>query len=343
MKLEDIARLAGVSKATVSSVLNGKSEKYRISAVTQARIRGIALEHAYQPNYSAAALRRGTTRSIGFVMPDFENRSYLRIAKRLEALARRAGYQLVIASSDDDVDTEMQAVNMLVSRGVDALVLASCTQDENGIYRTLMDKGTPIIALDRPLSNAFCSVLSDDRQGAFELVQSMELGDHSSKQPTAVLLGAKQDMRISRLREQGFLDGLAQVPGAKGHCVYGERFDVESGRQALQQTLEQLGGLPDVLMTTSFSLLEGVLKSLREDMQVAWKQSTSPPRLATFGDSRLLDLLPFPVNSMTQQYELIAESAWTLAKKAIENSYSAEQVVLKRVLKDRRKDWAAAE
>jgi LacI family fructose operon transcriptional repressor len=60
MKLEDIARLAGVSKATVSSVLNGRGEKYRISVVTQARIRGIALEHngvlgTFRPNVTLIA------------------------------------------------------------------------------------------------------------------------------------------------------------------------------------------------------------------------------------------------------------------------------------------------
>ncbi len=85
MKLSDIARLAGVSVTTASYVINGKAEQQRISPATVERVKAV-VEH----------------KTLGFILPDLENPSYARIAKLLEQGARSLGYQLLIASSDDD-------------------------------------------------------------------------------------------------------------------------------------------------------------------------------------------------------------------------------------------------
>ncbi|WP_416397084.1 LacI family DNA-binding transcriptional regulator [Allohahella sp. A8] len=341
MKLEEIARLAGVSKATVSSVLNGKAGKYRISTDTQEKVRAVALEHGYQANHSAAALRRGTSRSIGFIIPDFENRSYLRIAKHLETLSRAEGYQLVIASSDDDFEIELAAARMMVSRGIDALVVSSCTTEAETTYADIQQKGTPVVVLDRPIGSGFCSVLSDDRQGAFELVQSMSLDSPPTRVKDAVLIGAMPEMKISQLREQGFRAAVADIPKLQAHCCYGASFDIASAKVALDAARTQIGRTPDAIVTTSFSLLEGVMEALRSEMQVAWSKAVSPVRLATFGDSRLLDFLPFPVNSLSQQHEAVAEAAWRLVRKALEDDYQPETVVIARMLQNRWLTWAS--
>ncbi|WP_428243177.1 catabolite repressor/activator [Gynuella sp.] len=331
MKLEEIAKLAGVSKATVSSVLNGKATKYRISADTQARVLAIVEQYGYQPNYSAAALRRGSSNSIGFIVPDFENRSYLRIAKRLEALARSAGYQLIISSSDDNPQTELQAAKVLVARGVDALLVSSSLDNEASVYLDILQRGTPVIALDRPLPENFCNIISDDRQGAFELTRSLALDDIRH----IALFGAMKDLQVSRLREQGFMEAARQSPHVRAHCFYGPHFDAETGATLLQQTQQQLGHLPDAIITTSFSLLEGVIEGLQTHPDGNQVYTDSPIQLATFGNSRLLDFLPLTVNSLPQQYELIAESAWKLAKQSIDHQYQPQQVVVNRVLRKR--------
>ena len=79
MKLDEIARLAGVSRTTASYVINGKAKQYRVSDKT-VESDGRGQEHNYHPNAVAAGLRAGRTRSIGTVIPDLENTSYTRIA-----------------------------------------------------------------------------------------------------------------------------------------------------------------------------------------------------------------------------------------------------------------------
>lgn len=342
MKLEDIAKLAGVSKATVSSVLNGRAEKYRIKPETQARVRKIAEEHGYRPNHSAAALRRGRSHSIGFIIPDFENRSFLRIAKRLEALARDAGYQLIIASSDDSVETEINAARLLVARGVDALLVSSCLTGEAQEYAGITRQGTPVIGLDRPLPPSFSNIVSDDRQGALELTRSLALKGTE----TVLLLGAAPELEIGQQREAGFRQALAAYPGVEVHCAYASQFDAAPARLALQQAIKVIGRLPDAIITTSFRLLEGVFEYFQQEHEQSAKHSPlsgdSTLQLATFGNSRLLDFIPLQVNSLPQQYERIAESAWDLAWQAMQKPAEPRQVVIPRVLKRRRSTGGAS-
>lgn len=330
MTLAEIAKLAGVSKATASSVLNGKAEKYRISADTQARVLAVVEQNGYQPNHSAAALRRGSSQSIGFIVPDFENRSYLRIAKRLEALARAAGYQLIISSSDDDRETELQAARVLIARGVDALLVSSCLEGEAPLYEDFLRRGIPVIALDRPLPAPFSNVISDDRQGAFELTRSLPL----ARIRRAALLGALPSLQVSQAREQGFREALADYPAIAAECHYGPHFDAETGARLLRQLAAQ-GPLPDAILTTSFSLLEGVIDALRNDLHEQLPTTDDYPQLATFGNGRLLDFITLPVNSLPQQYDRIAEAAWDLARQAMQGDYPERQVVIARTLNRR--------
>lgn len=104
MKLSDIARLAGVSVTTASYVINGKAAQQRISSATVERVRAVVEAHGFTPNPQAAGLRSRHTRTLGFILPDLENPSYARIAKLLEQGARARGYQLLIASSDDEAN-----------------------------------------------------------------------------------------------------------------------------------------------------------------------------------------------------------------------------------------------
>ena len=101
MTLAEIARLAGVSRTTASYVINGKAEERRISPQTVERVMAVVRKHRYRVDAQAAALRRGSSRTLGLIVPDLENTSYARLAKRLERGAREQGYQLLIVGSDD--------------------------------------------------------------------------------------------------------------------------------------------------------------------------------------------------------------------------------------------------
>jgi LacI family fructose operon transcriptional repressor len=329
VNLSDIAKLAGVSKATVSSVLNGKAAKYRISQKTQDKVLKVVQENHYQPNHSAASLRSGKSFSIGLIVPDFENRSYLRIAKRLEALARKKGYQLIIASSDDDPATELESAQKLVSRGIDALMVSTCVTDA-GHYETIQHQGVPVIALDRALPDCFSNVISDDFDGGLQLTRALPLAQLSS----ITFIGAMPELSISKERERGFTAAVSGIGGLKSYLYYGSHFNPDSGKALLRRAFQEQGALPPAIVTTSYALLEGVISELQNEFGPGLNR-LEPIHLATFGDSRLLDFLPIPVVSLPQQYEKIAETAWHITEQAIENSCLPQRCIIKRNLNNR--------
>lgn len=309
MKLSDIARLAGVSVTTASYVINGKAEQQRISTITVERVRAVVEAHGFTPNPQAAGLRSRHTRTLGFILPDLENPSYARIAKQLEQGARAQGYQLLIASSDDQPDSERQLQQLFKARRCDALFVASCLPEDDDSYRQLQAKGLPVIGIDRSLDpSQFCSVVSDDEHASLQLTRSL-LDTHPAH---IALIGARPELSVSRARASGFDQALQGFRGrASQH--QGEAFSRECGRRLMSELLAELGRLPDALITTSYVLLQGVF-----DVLQTRPADSRSLQLGTFGDTQLLDFLPLPVNAMAQQHGLMAETALRLALAAVE-------------------------
>ncbi|KQQ67631.1 transcriptional regulator [Pseudomonas sp. Leaf127] len=323
MKLSDIARLAGVSVTTASYVINGKAEQQRISAATVERVRAVVDQHDFRPNPQAAGLRSRHSRTLGFILPDLENPSYARIAKLLEQGARARGYQLLIASSDDDPLSELQLLQLFRARRCDALLVASCLPASDDSYRQLQAKGLPIIAIDREMDpELFCSVVSDDQQASLQLTRSLL----QTRPRRIALIGARPELSVSRARAEGFRHALQ---GFAGEVIieHGDAFSRVCGQRLMSELQQRLGGLPDALVTTSYVLLQGVFDAL---------QPQAALRLGTFGDTQLLDFLPLPVNAMAQQHQLIADTALSLALAAIEhNQYQPGVHAITRTFKQR--------
>lgn len=329
MKLSDIARLAQVSVTTASYVINGQADKRRISAATVARVLEVVERHGYRPDQQAAGLRRGQSRCLGFILPDLENPSYARLAKLLEQRARATGYQLLIASSDDDPDCERQLLELFRSRRCDALIVASCLPQDDPIYPRLVTSGVPVIAVDRALDpTRICSVVSDDQQAGSLLTATL-----LSPPPRHIaLIGARGELPISQARERGFRQALAGFAGRISVC-HAEQFSRASGCQQMHALLDHPAGAPEALITTAYVLLEGVLDALQTQATPDFAEL----RLATFGDTQLLDFLPLRVNAISQQHERIAERVLTLAIAAIEqNHYQPGIEAIARLLKVRR-------
>lgn len=110
---------------------------------------------------------------------------------------------------------------------------------------------------------------------------------------------------------------------------YGHHFSREVGAELCARWINE-NRLPEAVLTTSYTLLEGVLDEL-----VQHPELLITTRLATFGDNRLLDFLPIKVNALPQQFPLIAEKAMNLAMEAIQSQYKPGLNVVPRILKVR--------
>ncbi|PSW03782.1 catabolite repressor/activator [Photobacterium lipolyticum] len=327
MTLDEIAKLAGVSRTTASYVINDKASKYRISEKTQQKVMAVVNQFNFRPDHAAKSLRAGNSRSFGLIIPDLENSSYAKLAKLLERDARKAGYQLIISCSDDDIETEMKVAETLLSRRIDALLVASALPADHDFYKKIQAGGVPVIALDRALDDeAFASVISEDLEGAYELTQALLMKEIKS----IGLIGAVPELGVSKEREQGFIAAIhSHHPDVETLIAYGDHFSQEQGQYQVQQWIDS-NNLPDAILATSYTLFEGVLDCLLANPALMAKT-----HLATFGDNRLLDFLPIKIQSLPQQFELIADSALELALNATAGRYRTGVEVVPRKIKRR--------
>ncbi|KDM91521.1 catabolite repressor/activator [Photobacterium galatheae] len=328
MKLDEIAQLAGVSRTTASYVINGKASQYRISEKTQQKVMAVVEEHNFKPDHAASALRAGSSRSLGLIIPDLENSSYAKLAKLLERDARKAGYQLIISCSDDEPETEMKVAQTLVGRRIDALIVASSLSADHPFYREIQTAGVPVIAIDRGLDDEFFAcVISEDHDGAYALTKQLIQPDTR----TIGLIGAVPELGISQQRELGFKAAVRDLGNATlaSKTLYGDHFSPEEGQRLLQQWIQE-DAVPDSILITSYALFEGML-----DCFLSHPALMKTTQLATFGDHRLLDFLPMRIHSLPQQFEDIADSALELALNATAGRYRAGVEVVPRQLKIR--------
>ncbi|MTB66283.1 catabolite repressor/activator [Providencia sp. wls1943] len=316
MKLDEIARLAGVSRTTASYVINGKAKQYRVSDKTVEKVMAVVREHNYHPNAVAAGLRAGRTRSIGLVIPDLENTSYTRIANYLERQARQRGYQLLIACSEDQPDNEIRCVEHLLQRQVDAIIVSTALPPEHPFYQRWANRSLPIIALDRALEKEhFISVVGDDQEDA--LMISKELRKFSAE--SVLYLGALPELSVSYLREQGFRKAW-EGDTREVNYLYANSYECDAAADVFSQWLDSGNAMPDALFTTSFSLLQGVL-------DVALKRNGRLPEnmvISTFGDNELLDFLGCPVLSLAQRHRDIAERILELVLASLDEKQKPE-------------------
>ncbi|MCD6291124.1 MAG: LacI family DNA-binding transcriptional regulator [Anaerolineae bacterium] len=120
----DVARLAGVSRATVSYVINGRADRsVSITEETRQRVLWAIEQLGYQPHAAAQSLRSGMTKIIGLLIPDMHNPHYWQIVRGVEDAARAEGYDLLLASTSLDPKREQHSVRALLRRRIDGLIL----------------------------------------------------------------------------------------------------------------------------------------------------------------------------------------------------------------------------
>lgn len=143
--IKDIARMANVSHTTVSRALNDKS---RIDPQTKEKILSIARQLNYQPNFFARSLVTKRTKILGLVITTIANPFYTELAQGIETTARSLGYNIIFCSTDYELSTEKQYIDMLRNKGVDGIIFTSAHIGDPNIIE-LAEEGFPMILLNR--------------------------------------------------------------------------------------------------------------------------------------------------------------------------------------------------
>jgi LacI family transcriptional regulator len=192
--LSRIAASLGVSVASVSNALSGKG---RVSAELGERIRATATALGYVPSQAGRALRTGRSAVLGLVLPDIANPLFPQIAQAMEYAASVAGYGVLIADSRGDIGQQTEAINRLLERGVDGMIIVP----RRGTR--IADIGCPVAVVDTP-STPGNTVSADHWQGGMQIARHLyDLGHRK-----IILLGNNPASNVQNDRIGGIKSAL---------------------------------------------------------------------------------------------------------------------------------------
>lgn len=144
--IADVARLAGVSTATAGRVLGGYGYT---SGSKKEQVMKAAEKLGYRPNALARSLITGKTRTIGVVAGDIQNPFYASVLRGISNVAEKEGFGLLITNSDESLKQETKAVDLLVEKQVDGLIVSPCDTRIASHLRALHASGMPLVLIDR--------------------------------------------------------------------------------------------------------------------------------------------------------------------------------------------------
>lgn len=228
--IEEVARLAGVSTATVSRVL---SRPEVVRSQTREQVTAAIAKLDYQPDAAARALASGRTHTVGCVIPTLDHAIFARSTQAMQTTLAQAGYQLLVASHEYDPVTEFELVRALQQRGVDALVLVG-TDHAPRLWKALSAWRKPTLltwSCDPRLPS-----LGFDNEGAAQMAAShlLELGHRF----IGVISGLTSHNDRARSRIDGVRKSLTQAGLSLPPTLVTEQaFNLEGGRLGLRKLM----------------------------------------------------------------------------------------------------------
>lgn len=306
--IRQVAKEASVSIATVSRVLNGLSS---VDADLAERVRVAADQLNYRPNAVAQALTRGTTSTIGVVVPDLANPYFNQILKHMEAAAAESSYRLLVADSDQTLDEELPLCRELL-RQVDGLILVSPRMRPAEVRRLLAER-MPVVWINRLIRGIELPAVAVDSYRAMQALRRHleELGHRRAVYLAGPQLSWSQRQRWRALRSPS-PEGLCTTSVLAGNTM-------DEGYGAVDAALEHA---PSVLVCFNDLVAFGALARLTE-LGVRVPQHMS---VTGFDDIPFAPFVSPPLTTTTSPAAEVGRASWELFMKARTEASLAEVV-----------------
>lgn len=318
--IKDIARMAEVSTATVSKVLNGKDEK--ISQPTRDRIFKLVEEYNYVPNRIASSLVTKKTKTLGLIIPNIANPFFPEIARGAEDLANEKGYNLILCNTDDRLEKEEIYINMLEEKMVDGIIFTASSQRSDRLER-LGKARVPVITVDREVEGLGTQgkIVVDNIQGAYEA--GLYLADVGYKK--IVHITGPLTSKPARDRLKGLKEGL-KYKGItfEDNRVYSNEFRSEWGYAAVNSIIEADIEF-DAIFCGNDLIAIGAIKALKENKM----RVPEDVGVIGFDDIYMARMLDPELTTVSQpNYEMGYKSAEMLIHMIENNLKEAKTIVL---------------
>ena len=256
--LDDVARRAGVSTATVSRALNAPQ---MVRAETRARVEAAVAALGYTPHFGGRALASNRTNTIGAVIPTMENAIFARGVQAMEDELSERGVTLLVATSHYDAAREARQVRALPARGVDAVALIGRARPD-AAYEALRARGVPFVTLWSADAGGGPPFAGFDNRAAAQAMAALVL-DHGHRR-IAMIAGVTAGNDRAAARVAGVRAALAACGVALAAPFLVETpYDLDAA-DAAARALMALDPAPTAIICGNDVLAAGALRGLRE-------------------------------------------------------------------------------
>lgn len=255
--IKDVAIRAGVSKTTVSHVINGTRI---VEEETRQRVLQAIQELHYRPSAAARSLTTKRTYTIGIVISDSSNPFFGELLLGVEEVLRPQNYALIICNTNETLEYEAHYLNLLLNQRVDGIIAAATSQPWIELSKA-EDQHTPVVFVDRAFENLdgyFVGV--DNKAGAYQGTKHLiECGYRK----IGILAGLDR-LSTMRQRVDGFRQALQDTGlPIKQEWIIPSQLSVEGGRQAMRELFSQ-PECPEAVFINNNLLALGALLEMRE-------------------------------------------------------------------------------
>jgi LacI family transcriptional regulator len=250
--MADVAKLAGVSSATVSRCLNGGSVKEDVRRNVERAVKHLG----YRPNLIARGLRKQVSNVWACVISDIENQFFTALVRGVEDVARSAGHSVVLCNTDEDVECEAEYLRLVEAQQMAGLIISPTHShlDVSALQRA----GIAVVSVDRKLAKPVDTVLVNSHEGAE--VATAHLAAAGCRRIACIT--GREDTTTGEERLRGYRAALAAAglqidPSLERYCDFKEQ-----GAFMAAQSLLADGERPDGFFVANNQMTIGVLKAL---------------------------------------------------------------------------------
>lgn len=307
--ISDVAARAGVSAATVSRALNGKST---VDPELADRVLAAARELGYRPNAFARNLRRQASTVLALIISDVENPFFTAISRGVEDVAQASGYSVVLCNADDDPVKERRYLDVALAERVAGVVISPAGPQTD--LASLQEQPIPVVAVDRPLPEPVGdTVLVDTRAAARQA--TLHLVEQGYERIACVT--GPSGVRTADDRLAGYRDALRSAKRRSSAALV-RRADYRAAG-ARQATIELFGqpAPPDAVLVANSAMAIGALEALAE---LALRPGTDVG-VVSFDDAPWAPLVVPPLTVVSQPaYEIGMVAAQLLLARIVDDT-----------------------
>ncbi|QNH52892.1 LacI family DNA-binding transcriptional regulator (plasmid) [Acinetobacter venetianus] len=315
MSIQKIARLAGVSVATVSRVLNNSDT---VKDANREKVLQAIKASNYQPNLLARQLRTARSSMILVMVSDISNPFCAEVVKGIEEEAEKNGYRILLCNSGSDIERSRSSLQLLSGKMVDGIITMDAFSKLPELSHLIAD--TPWVQCAEYADAGDISCVGINDSEASQQVVGY-LADRGRRR--IALINHDLSYKYARLRQQGYLSQLDEHNLDWQGISYASELSFSAGRQAMM-TLLAADEIPDAVFAVSDTLAAGAMAAI----QASGYSVPGDIAVAGFDGTELAEMISPPLTTLAQPSRDIGREAFRLIQQKIDQPDSAAQRVI---------------